>query len=253
MDRNTPPRSGISTREVASREGGVDRNTSGPDLYRLPACRLPRGGRGSQPVTSIDGITYLESPPARGAWIATAWASLARDWTRVASREGGVDRNRDFRRETDASLRVASREGGVDRNDAEDGQSVTRRASPPARGAWIATSARSSPTISPHVASREGGVDRNLNSGNNGLKVVESPPARGAWIATRSRTRSPSQTRASPPARGAWIATLSARTRRRPACVASREGGVDRNSHDLEGPREAPASPPARGAWIATS
>ena len=36
---------------VASREGGVDRNQSSPDVGHMVGfdpCRLPRGGRGSQ-------------------------------------------------------------------------------------------------------------------------------------------------------------------------------------------------------------
>ena len=58
-------------REVATREGGVDRNTDG---------------------VSIAGEAGT-SPPARVAWIETLKTS--RDWAAltVATREGGVDRN----------------------------------------------------------------------------------------------------------------------------------------------------------------
>ena len=78
---------------VASREGGVDRNSHG-DLNRAaPAL----------------------SPPARGAWIATWIARDASEIRWVASREGGVDRNLKVIREM-GGIGVASREGGVDRN-----------------------------------------------------------------------------------------------------------------------------------------
>ena len=73
-------------------------------------------------------------------------------------------------------------------------QRIHVNVSPPARGAWIATSivwmlgvglARGS------VVSREGGVDRNTFSGANvpWMTVIGSPPARGAWIATWSSAR----------------------------------------------------------------
>ena len=100
------------------------------------------------------------SPPARGAWIAT-WASLcALPGSWVASREGGVDRNRHLaiRRRFGG---VASREGGVDRN------SRSRRA-------WTCSG----------VASREGGVDRNNSYTYWASAFVSVASREGAWIAT---------------------------------------------------------------------
>ena len=58
-------------KEVATREGGVDRNVQG--LW--------------------NGIKGILSPPARVAWIETRNRKLPQ-WKRtVATREGGVDRN----------------------------------------------------------------------------------------------------------------------------------------------------------------
>ena len=60
------------------------------------------------------------SPPARGAWIATATYPAppqAERQRKVASREGGVDRNRcSSKTRLIIGGSVASREGGVDRN-----------------------------------------------------------------------------------------------------------------------------------------
>ena len=70
MDRN--PKEPVSRLavEVASREGGVDRNTDRRVFFN--------GTR---------------SPPARGAWIATMSNHTHPTGASVASREGGVDRN----------------------------------------------------------------------------------------------------------------------------------------------------------------
>ena len=78
----------------------------------------------------------------------------------VATREGGVDRN------TAAAsacivVAVATREGGVDRNAAIYQLTMSGAASPPARVAWIETSAAFP-------------ADERLTS----------PPARVAWIET---------------------------------------------------------------------
>ena len=83
----------------------------------------------------------------------------------VASREGGVDRNRMVRIRLSVCWAVASREGGVDRNQLALSQSHREVRSPPARGAWIATPRIRNVSKSPTVASREGGVDRNTSIG----------------------------------------------------------------------------------------
>ena len=77
------------------------------------------------------GTYIIGSPPARVAWIETlivllvgtnaAWIET---WKKkiiivsseVATREGGVDRNRPILLAVEALRRVATREGGVDRN-----------------------------------------------------------------------------------------------------------------------------------------
>ena len=63
---------------------------------------------------------------------------------KVATREGGVDRNITSLYNTKSPHNVATREGGVDRNSSSSLKS------------WIVTT----------VATREGGVDRNNMSGN---------------------------------------------------------------------------------------
>ena len=56
------------------------------------------------------------SPPARVAWIETSIADFPAISSKVATREGGVDRNM-HQEESDGMVRaVATREGGVDRN-----------------------------------------------------------------------------------------------------------------------------------------
>ena len=194
------------TSAVASREGGVDRNVialrqMGAYVSRLPrggrgsqqnnvritvipgssppargawiatacvpacACsrssRLPRGGRGSQPVGMIRITGYGKSPPARGAWIATSRAWPTSSSGSVASREGGVDRNILGNTEGLNGVEVASREGGVDRNNP-----------PPQRQ-------EDGPSRLPR-----GGRGSQHGSGGAGGEYRGSPPARGAWIAT---------------------------------------------------------------------
>ena len=80
---------------------------------------------------------------------------------RVATREGGVDRNSPF---VDDLVfdGVATREGGVDRNTLVDADTVRNL-----------------------VATREGGVDRNKNDTVSLCPCITSPPARVAWIETR--------------------------------------------------------------------
>ena len=102
----------------------------------------------------------------------------------VATREGGVDRNKDLTETTAAQLAVATREGGVDRNRGFCRSKCGCLRSPPARVAWIETSSclygkrllsvspparvawietliACSISFSVIVATREGGVDRN--------------------------------------------------------------------------------------------
>ena len=59
---------------------------------------------------------------------------------KVATREGGVDRNMAHVSMELRELTVATREGGVDRNDWHLAPLVDAVLSPPARVAWIETS-----------------------------------------------------------------------------------------------------------------
>ena len=80
--------------EVATREGGVDRNTM---KTFCTSCKKP-------------------SPPARVAWIETFEKTIIFSVVFVATREGGVDRNIFCPPVDFILLSVATREGGVDRN-----------------------------------------------------------------------------------------------------------------------------------------
>ena len=82
-------------------------------------------------------ILLSRSPPARVAWIEIGcwWCSKIRKF--VATREGGVDRNRVVQSNTGLLLIVATREGGVDRNNPEVIKHFWVKQSPPARVAWI--------------------------------------------------------------------------------------------------------------------
>ena len=135
------------------------------------------------------------------------WTTTARSCTPVATREGGVDRNN----ENLAGLTAAD-------------------TSPPARVAWIETTASWRQSLTNVVATREGGVDRNLFKGFcTGLVTRWSPPARVAWIETTLSISAAVALSASPPARVAWIETPL------------------RNLKN-----KAKESPPARVAWIET-
>ena len=106
------------------------------------------------------------------------------DESGVASREGGVDRNHVDK------AGLAEAEGRLPRGGRGSQRIITSvlesvPGSPPARGAWIATS----PDL---------GGERSVRG---------SPPARGAWIATPNGGPGSNRRRRSPPARGAWIAT----------------------------------------------
>ena len=100
---------------VASREGGVDRNLSAPRLMAPWSCRLPRGGRGSQPQVVDDPAAQADVASREGGVDRNLTASSSRFASGVASREGGVDRNI-VDRVALVRQAVASREGGVDRN-----------------------------------------------------------------------------------------------------------------------------------------
>ena len=78
------------------------------------------------------------SPPARVAWIETLRNSRPALRQRVATREGGVDRNLHVG-DVHRPGRVATREGGVDRNNEILALTI----------------------VLTTVATREGGVDRN--------------------------------------------------------------------------------------------
>ena len=80
-------------REVATREGGVDRNFSKQYKENTREVATREGGVDRNKFNHAVDRSAATSPPARVAWIETCniWAPK---WTRqVATREGGVDRN----------------------------------------------------------------------------------------------------------------------------------------------------------------
>ena len=184
----------------------------------------------------------------------TGFSKTAAVWIQVATREGGVDRNIHNNTAYVSISPVATREGGVDRNKRDDTKQCTHIM----------------------VATREGGVDRNAQTLVSLHIAEKSPPARVAWIETLRQVPASALNAKSPPARVAWIETsnrstiLSMRGRSPPArvawiettysfahsflhlFVATREGGVDRNSSSLYCLERLQRSPPARVAWIET-
>ena len=140
MDRNSEPDCRtLNSLPVATREGGVDRNANCSG--NTAGCFLSPPARVAWIETSSLAAAarqWVVSPPARVAWIETRRAEEASPLRRVATREGGVDRNEI----TDSDLvflDVATREGGVDRNLTVSSLSCALAGSPPARVAWIET------------------------------------------------------------------------------------------------------------------
>ena len=80
-------------------------------------------------------------------------------------------------------------------------------------------------------------MDRNICNEANKDGIAESPPARVAWIETRHKKHS-LYVMKSPPARVAWIETNDNTAPAPEQAVATREGGVDRNSLNLAGCRK---------------
>ena len=217
----------------------------------------------------------VRSPPARVAWIETYTAQFLCFALTVATREGGVDRNKQgvLRALKDG---VATREGGVDRNvDVglfllfQVGSPPARvawietpfclnspgpaAASPPARVAWIETFEKLFPDTPAGVATREGGVDRNFRGFVGKRDTVPSPPARVAWIETGGAPTGffldAVATREGGVDRNDDSLALGAGRK----AVATREGGVDRNMSLLSVLSLVSWSPPARVAWIETT
>ena len=128
VDRNTSIDWSCDFWYVATREGGVDRNDIAEgeykDFFRSPPARVawietqkmcPCRFRHRSPPARVAWIetdlkSYIKksppSPPARVAWIETStWISMVWEES-VATREGGVDRNRTM---LDSFLALSSR------------------------------------------------------------------------------------------------------------------------------------------------
>ena len=215
-------------RRVASREGGVDRNSLVAIRMSGSISRLPRGGRGSQHPEQANDTNATD----------------------VASREGGVDRNSRGLVEGEGSGGRLPR-GGRGSQHMNNAQHTTARRSPPARGAWIATfPSHLTPSIYP-VASREGGVDRNasrslaasgagsrLPRGGRGSQPVPGlrPEALSGRLPRGGRGSQPLRRHRYPalggrlPRGGRGSQLPAPRPQLHRTLVASREGGVDRNS-----------------------
>ena len=72
--------------------------------------------------------------------------------------------------------KVATREGGVDRNNIDAVFCALNAGSPPARVAWIETITMNYANEIKSVATREGGVDRNNSGRGLDLKFVSRHP-----------------------------------------------------------------------------
>ena len=103
--------------EVATREGGVDRNKKSTLILRGPESVATREGGVDRNVFGDFGrVAFGVSPPARVAWIEIVRGGAVMEILPVATREGGVDRNTCFLFQVSLAAVVATREGGVDRN-----------------------------------------------------------------------------------------------------------------------------------------
>ena len=78
---------------VATREGGVDRNTLNIKCIGETAVATREGGVDRNVEIALTAEKNAVSPPARVAWIETPWHCFAWRILPVATREGGVDRN----------------------------------------------------------------------------------------------------------------------------------------------------------------
>ena len=113
--------------QVATREGGVDRNTAcDPARQYVRVVATREGGVDRNQFVGGHGADVRPSPPARVAGIEMTGLLAKALWPTVATREGGVDRNV-TRAEFDA----------------------LRARSPPARVAWIETYLRRLPLQGP--------------------------------------------------------------------------------------------------------
>ena len=222
----------------------MDRNAKGTkdELATAEPGRLPRGGRGSQHPGPIRQLPALDKEVAsreggvdRNRLIEDHGSSSRMG---VASREGGVDRNvKPTGVLPDRGKKVASREGGVDRNPEDPRPHVRRSGRRLPRGGVdrnTCTVTRCRGCRGQGVASREGGVDRNPQVSGMASRTPQRVASREGGVDRNLR-----------PGTRWWIGCPT---------VASREGGVDRNHviADRLGLTSWAMSPPARGAWIAT-
>ncbi len=211
----------------------------------------------------------MTSPPARGAWIATR-ASRVRKMFGASRPPRGGRGSQPVRLDTDPQRGVGRppRGGRGSQHGYQQGDNPCRcrpprggrgsqphwercaprwGRSPPARGAWIATTW---PARRGTAAGRPPRGGRGSQLGGQDVRQRErlSPPARGAWIATRSACRAWHHKRVAPRAGGVdrnqalsrWAAVMSCRPPRGgrgsqtpghqggcgPREVAPREGGV---------------------------
>ena len=115
IETPTPPRSCV-TAPVATREGGVDRNSRHITPTYKKAVATREGGVDRNTLYRSTGKSKPQSPPARVAWIETQVRQPVPDICIVATREGGVDRN----------VVICPK-------------NHRKKASPPARVAWLET------------------------------------------------------------------------------------------------------------------
>ena len=83
----------MGLKSVATREGGVDRNTSLSSRHHSNKVATREGGVDRNRTCEGGKPPFNPSPPARVAWIETLCCQSLIRKRKVATREGGVDRN----------------------------------------------------------------------------------------------------------------------------------------------------------------
>ena len=116
VDRNNKHPAVSSFCHVATHEGGVDRNVHTMLSSISQGLSPPTRVAWIETMFRLPSATAIKSPPTRVAWIETRIVANDLAVNRVATHEGGVDRNNVPLSAPCAISAVATHEGGVDRN-----------------------------------------------------------------------------------------------------------------------------------------
>ena len=94
VDRNIYGSAPADPEGVATHEGGVDRNAllSGKDIAKTAVATHEGGVDRNEDINKVRNLKQA-SPPTRVAWIETFFGLVVNVSSNVATHEGGVDRN----------------------------------------------------------------------------------------------------------------------------------------------------------------